>query len=96
MFILNKKNVVSLILALIISGGYLWAVFTPPSVFNMLPVTLYESRTSDPHFENTFIIQFDIFFAVVVLILSYILARNFFTTFGYFSEKKEKAPHPPG
>jgi hypothetical protein len=72
---LNKRNVASLTFALIIAGGYLWAVLTPPSIFNMLPLVLYDSRHSDVSSESDFIRKFDICFAVFLLILSYILAK---------------------
>lgn len=89
MFSLNKKNIISLIIAIIISGVFLWAVLTPPSLFNFLPYQIHEGMKSDKISENLFIKIFDICSAIIVLILSYILTRNFLTTFGYFSEKEK-------
>ncbi len=89
MFSLNKKNIVSLIIAIIIAGGFLWAVLTPPSLFNALPLSIYDSRHSDVSSESDFIRKFDVCFAIGLLVLSYILSRNFFTTFGYFPEKEK-------
>ena len=87
MIALNKRNTASLILALILAGGFLWAVLTPPSLFNFLPFQIHESMRPTSISENLFIKIFDICSAVILLILSYILARSGFATYGIFSEK---------
>jgi len=44
---------------------------------------------SDKISEHLFIKIFDICSVIIIFPLSYILARNYFTTFGYFSVKTE-------
>jgi hypothetical protein len=101
MFKINKKNVVALIVALGLTTGFLWAVLTPPSIFNFLPYEIHESIRSTNMSEIDFIKIFDIGSAMVLfikifdigsamvlLILSYFLARNCFTAYGIFSNKK--------
>jgi len=90
MFILNKRNIISLLLALMFAGGFLWAVLTPPSIYNFLPFELYDSRhRSDISSESAFIKEFDIGSAVIVFIISYIMARNCFKTYGLFLDRNE-------
>ncbi len=89
MLLLNKKNISSLITATILSGIFLWTVLTPPSLFNFLPYQIHQAMKSDAISEQLFIELFDIFSAIIIFTLSYILARNYFTTFGYFSVKTQ-------
>jgi len=86
----KKRNTASLILALIIAGGFLWAVLTPPSLFNFLPFQIHESMRPTSISEDLFIKIFDICSAAIILILSYILALSGFATYGLFSEKPNK------
>jgi hypothetical protein len=88
MFLASKKNLIALIIALLISIGFLWLVFTPPSIFNMLPFEIHQALTDDWKSEKVFIQIFDVCSAVIVLILSYVIIRNGFTTWGLFSDKK--------
>ena len=88
MFILNKRNIISLILALLLAGGFLWAVLTPPSIFNALPFEIHKSFDPGGSSESDFIIGFDVFSAVIVFFISYILARNCFKAYKLFSDNK--------
>lgn len=87
---LNRKNIVSLVIAVIISGVFLWAILTPPSLFNFLPYQIHEGMKSEKISENLFIKIFDICSAIIVLILSYILTRNFLKTFRFLEKEKTK------
>lgn len=89
MFLIDKKNIVSIIAAIIIAGGFLWAVLTPPSLFNALPFSIYYAWHSDVSSESDFIRKFDVCFAIGVLVVSYILARKFLADFGCFSRKRK-------
>jgi hypothetical protein len=87
MFLFNKRNIAALIAALLISAGFLYAVLTPPSVFNFLPYEIHESIPMKVS-ESTFIIDFDICFSVALLFPIYILVRNGFKNFGLFRINK--------
>jgi hypothetical protein len=91
MFKLNRRNVVSLIMGLVLSIGFLWGVLTPPSSFNFIPYAIHQMMRSSSVSENSFITVFDYCFAVVVLILGYILARNAFAAYNVFSDKRKKS-----
>jgi len=84
MFTLNKRNIIALLLASLITIGFLWCVFTPPSLFNALPFEIHESMHSNLSSENIFIRQFDVFSAIILFVLSYIILRNCFKTFDLF------------
>lgn len=59
---LNKTNIISLILASLLAGSFLWAVLTPPSIFNALPFEIHESFDPGGSSETAFIKGFDFFF----------------------------------
>jgi len=88
MFILSKRNIISFILASLLAGGFLWAVLTPPSLYNALPFEIHESFDPGGSSETAFIKGFDICSAVIAFIVSYILARNCFKAYNLFSDKK--------
>jgi hypothetical protein len=91
MFKTNKKNIAAFTIALVITIGFLWAVLTPPSVFNFLPSEIHnKSMRSSGISENQFIKIFDICSAIIVLILSYIIARNGLTAYRIFELKKPR------
>jgi hypothetical protein len=90
MFLINKKNIVAFIIALIITVGFLWAVFTPPSIFNMLPFEIHQAITDNWKSEKSFIQIFDICSAIILFILSYRIIRSGLSTWGLSSEKKNE------
>ncbi len=84
MFLVSRRNIIVLILSIIIAVGFLWAVLTPPSIFNFLPYAIHESMKTNAISENNFIRVFDICSSMVVFVLSYILSRNAFSVYGLF------------
>lgn len=62
-----KSKVWASIIAIFISGLFLWFVLNPPSVFNMLPFAIHPGGAS----ESTFIIVFDVIIALLLFVLSY-------------------------
>lgn len=81
MFTPNKRNVVSLILAMFLAGLFLWAVLNPPSIFNSLPYEIHEAIDPGGVSETVFIKRFDICSAVLVFIICYLMVRNCFKTY---------------
>jgi len=82
MFSINKINIVSYIIALVITSDFLWMLISGDR-YNALLLKLYDARnlifaTS----ESDFIRQFDFFTSILVFIFSYELARNFLKYFG--------------
>ena len=69
-----KSKAWSCIIAILISGLFLWLVLSPPSVFNMLPFAIYEAINPGGPSESTFIIVFDVTIALLLLIFSYRIA----------------------
>jgi hypothetical protein len=83
MFSINKRNIIALLTAIIVSGAFLWiVVLCPPSGFNMLPLTFYDESSGIT--ETQFIKRFDLGFAIFLLGLTYVLARNCFKAYGLF------------
>ena len=82
MHLINKRNIVALIVSIIITIAFLRSVFPPPSGFNLSPFVIHDEMYSFGVSENTFIRNFDYCFAVFVLILSYFLARKVFEVYG--------------
>ena len=70
------RNIISLLLALLITIGFLWAVFTPPSIFNILPFEIHEAFDPGGSSESTFIKVFDICFAIVLFVIVYLNWRK--------------------
>ena len=77
--------IVALIIAILITCGYLLAILNPPSFFNIIPYTIHESINKGGGGEATFIEVFDYCFAVILLMLSYILARDVLKAYRVFS-----------
>jgi len=89
MFKLNKRNIASLVVGILLTIGFLLCVFNPPSSFNFIPYALHQMMRPTSVSENSFIKVFDICFAVVVFIVTYILTRNAFAAYNVFSDKKK-------
>jgi hypothetical protein len=88
MFKVTAKNIVSLIIAVLITFGFLWAaLLSPPSILNILPYQIHESIDPGGSNEGTFIKVFDFVLIPVILLTSYILARKAFTVYNLFVEK---------
>lgn len=66
-----KTKVWASIIAIFISGLFLWFVLNPPSVFNMLPFAIHEAINPGGASESTFIIVFDVIIALLLFVLSY-------------------------
>ena len=80
----NMRNTISLLLALLITTAFLWAVLTPPSIFNILPFAIHEAFDPGGSSESTFINVFNICFAIVLFAIVYLLAKSGFKTYGIF------------
>ena len=73
---MKKINIWALIIALALTGIFLWSVLNPPSVFNFLPFAIHEAIDFGGTSEKTFIIVFDVITSVLILIAGYrILSR---------------------
>jgi hypothetical protein len=57
---------------------FLWAVLTPPSVFNMLPFAIHEAISPAGNSEQAFIIAFDLLFALLLFIGSSWLGKKYY------------------
>jgi hypothetical protein len=79
-FLISKRNIVSLIVAISITISFLTAVLTPPSSFNFIPYSIHESLNTSTS-EKNFIVAFDYYFSIVVLIITYLLSRKFCETY---------------
>ena len=84
MFKLNRRNIIALLLALIITAAFTWCVFTTPSLFNALPIEIHDSMGLKPHSESVFVRLFDVCSAIILFILSYIFSRNCFKIYKLF------------
>ncbi|SEL95405.1 hypothetical protein SAMN05421740_11524 [Parapedobacter koreensis] len=67
----KKRRILAFIMALPISGLFLWYVLTTPNLFNMLPFAIHESINPGGTSENTFIAIFDTIIAGILLWVIY-------------------------
>ena len=72
-----KINILALIIAFVLSGGFLAFVLTPPSFFNFLPLAIHQAMFRDVFAEKTFIVVFDIMVAVFFVWLFYKILIRF-------------------
>jgi hypothetical protein len=66
-----KSKAWASIIAILISGLFLWLVLNPPSVFNLLPFAIHEAINPGGSSEQTFIIVFDLAVALLLFIFLY-------------------------
>lgn len=72
----SRKKILVVLISLVVSGMFLWAVLTPPSVFNMLPFAIHEAVSPGGNSEQVFIIVFDLLFALLLFIGSFWLTKK--------------------
>ncbi len=65
------------IIAVLISGLFLWWVLTPPNVLNMLPFAIHEAINPGGSSETSFIVVFDVIIALLLLVFSYKYAYRY-------------------
>lgn len=77
-------NPVAILVALVISGVFLYSVLTPPSMFNFLPFAIHEALflkvtengVSSSIEESTFILVFDTIAALLLFWLVYVVTKR--------------------
>lgn len=67
MKIKNRLQFLSILISMFISGGFLYLVLNPPSAFNFIPYLIHEAFFRDVTAESTFIVIFDIIFAIILV-----------------------------
>jgi hypothetical protein len=74
---IHRSKLFALITATTTAALFLWAVLGRPNAFNMLPYSIHESFSPGGESERTFIIIFDIIFALLILALVFKITGNF-------------------
>lgn len=73
------RKEISFAIAFIVALGFLWlTVFNGDSIFNLLPFQIHESFNPGGQTEGTFIVFFDCFVALGIMILGYLTLNKFF------------------